>query len=405
MATDVLLNDRMARNEFALAGEINRTSLNTSIFNKLIIKEPWPNGMSDILQTVTVERNLPANIDAWTAIAPNDGTNTCVPVADVVPRGHTTRQYSLEQKAIESDNICVEDGRNAYQVNDQIRAMFDNLRKAVAYAWKRKAQLSYVDVSQNKIVVHDGLPVSASHFPTIAPTSPLTQKVLDKIYMQLISNSAQLDGGSLGMADGRPQFILVTDAETSNDIMEETKITQAFLYNDKRVPELLSPLGVDRAFKGYYHTIENLPRRFNFVGNAWVEVLPYATVAADVGFKAQLRTEYMQAPYTESYVYLPSVFHFVVPNSITSFGSGSSFMSQDYIGEIKWHNEYDRQDNPDRTYGYYRAVMKVGVKAIRPEFGFAIRHLRCRGDLDLRSCESADIGATRDLESGESFLI
>lgn len=399
------LNDRLARNETALAGKILKSSLNDSVWNKLVPKEAWPKGQADTLQVLTVERNLPANIDAWSAVTPNSSSNTCVPIADVVPRGHTVRNYAIVQKAIESDPICVSDTLNAYMVNDQIKMMYENLRDVTSYTWKRRGQLEYFEVSENKIVVAPGLPTASSHMPTIASTSVLTQKVLNRIYVQLISNSAHRDGGSLGMQDGRPQFILITDMETSDDILREDTTNTAFLYNEKRVPELLAPLGVDRAFRGFYHSIDNLPRRFNFVDGDWVEEMPYEDAQASVGTKAVLRPEYLAAPFTDSYVYLPSVMTFVVPPVVTSVGSGTSFGSQSYVGEFKWHNEYHKTDNPDRAIGYYRAVLKSGTKPVRPQFGFVIRHLRCASDLGLQACAASDIGASSDLGSGEEFFV
>jgi hypothetical protein len=188
-------------------------------------------------------------------------------------------------------------------------------------------------------------------------------------------------------------------------IIQETNTREAFLYNDKRVPELLAPLGVDRYVRGYYHTIEKMPRRFTFSGGVYTEVLPYETVDADIGSKAKLRTAYLQAPFTESFVFLPTVFSFVVPNAITSVGSGTSFEAQNYIGELKWHNEYDRQDNPDRNIGHYRAVMKSGLKPGHPQFGYAIIHLRCPDDLGLTACASTDGGDSSDLGSGDYFAV
>lgn len=400
------LNDRLAHNELALAGQIYKTSVNDSVWNKLVPKEAWPNGLADTLQVLTVERNLPANIDVWTPLTPNDGSgNTCVPVADVVPRGHTTRNYSLEQKAIESEDICVNDTRNAYQVNEQVRHMFEGLRDVISYTWKRKAQIDYTDISQHKLVAAPQLPESASHMPNIAPTSLLTQKILNKIYVQLMNNSAQRDGGSLGMQDGRPQFILVTDMETSDDILREDQTNTAFLYNGKRVPELLAPLGVDRAFRGFYHTIDALPRRWNFTGGQWVEVLPYITTAATKGVKAELNPDYMSAPFTDSYVFLPTVFHFVVPNSIGSVGSGTQFNPQEYIGKMQWLNIRDRETNPDGSYGFYRAVLQSGSKPIKPQFGFVIRHLRCPSDIGLQQCPAGTSGDSGDLGSDESFFV
>lgn len=398
-----LLNDRLARNEAALAGQVYKDSLNTSIWNKLINKEPWPDGMADTLTVLTTNRNLPANIDSWTGITPNINSNTCVPIADVVPRGSTLRYYTLEQKALESEDLCVEDGRNAFEVETQVKNMYDNFRDVIAYTWKRKAILEYTRISEHKVVAAPGLPESASHMPNIAATSQLTNKILRRFYVNLLSNSAQLDGGSLGMADGRPQFILVTDAETSDELFEDSNTREAMLWNSKRVPELLEALGVDRPLKGFYHTIDPLPRRWNFTGGVWVEAMPYETVAATNGYKSELRAEYLSAPFTDSYIFLPSVFSFMVPGDISTLGGGTSFAS--YIGKVKWHNEYNRETNPDSNQGYYRAVLKSGSKPVKPQFGHVIRHLRCAADLGFQACAVSPGGISGDLGSDEAFTV
>src|SRR6478609_3075355 len=146
------LNDRLARNQNNLAGEIYKTTINRSPWNKLVPKEEWVNGISDTQKVLTVERNLPDNIDDWSSVAPNSASNTCAIAADVVPRGNTERSYALAQKALESEVICVNDGRNAYETNEQIKKMFEGLRNVVQYTWKRRAMIEYFNIAENKVV-------------------------------------------------------------------------------------------------------------------------------------------------------------------------------------------------------------------------------------------------------------
>lgn len=404
------LNDKLARNANNLAGKIYSTSINTSIWNKMVVKEEWQAGISDTQKVLTVERNLPANIDTWSDIAPNNDSNTCALAADVIPRGFTERSHALVQKAVESDRICVADGRNAYMVNEQIRKMFMNLRHVVAYTWKRRAMLEYFNVAEHKVVAANGLPFADSHMPTIAATSKLTQQILNKYYTYLIQNSAELDGGSLGMADGRPQFILVTDMETSDELMRANGTQDAFLWNSKRVPELLAPLGVDRAFRGFYHVIDNLPRRYTFANDTWTEVQPYETVNATTGSKAKLSQAYIEAPYTDSVIFLPSVMSFQHPRPISTLGSGTKFDARSYVGDFKWLNEIDVNPdsptyNPDGEWGFYRAKLISSTKPIHPQFGIVIRHLRCPSDIGALACPESTAGDVSDLDSGESFFV
>lgn len=399
------LNDVFVRNENLIGDKIYRKSINTSVWNKLVPKETWPDGLSDTIQVLTVERNLPANIDTWEALTPNENSNNCVPTADVVPSGQTLRNYTLYQKALESDNICVNDTRNAFKTQEQIRLMYQNLTNVIRYTWKRRAMLEYSNTCEHKMIAAPGLPESASHFPPIPPTTILTQALLNKIYVQLISDSAEMDGGSLGMQDSRPQFILVTDMETSDAIMREDATNTAFLWNRNRVPELLAPLGVERGFRGFYHTIDVLPRRWNLTNGVWSEVQPYETAAASKGTKAQISAAYRSAPYTDSVVFLPSVMSFMVPQPISTQGSGTSWKPQSYVGDFKWLNIQHRTDNPDNSIGFYRALIMVGSKPVHPEFGYVIRHLRCPGDIGAQACPAGSSGDSRDLGSGESFFV
>ena len=400
------LNDILVREENRIGPKIYKKSLNTSVWNKLVPKEAWPDGLSDTIQVLTMERNLPANIDTWTPLTPNDDSNNCVPAAQIVPSGQTVRSYSLAQKALESEDICVNDTRNAFKTQEQIRLMYENLTNVVRYTWKRRAVVEYFNIAEHKIVAAPGLPEAVAFMPTLAPTSLLTQGILNKIYVELISDSAEMDGGSLGMQDGRPQFVLVTDMETSDAIRNEEGNRTATLWDAKRVPDLLKPLGVDAGLRGFYHTIDNLPRRWNFVDGGWVEVQPYETVNANKrGSKAKLSAAYRQAPFTDSYVFLPSVFSFMVPGSISTQGAGTSFKPQSYMGDFKWLNIQDRVNNPDNSHGFYRALLMSGSKPVRPEFGYVIRHLRCPSDIGAQACPLGTAGNPADLDTGESFFV
>lgn len=399
------LNDRLVREANRIGEKIYKKTINSSVWNKLVPKETWPDGLSDTIQVLTVERNLPDNIDTWAQLTPNSSSNNCVPTADVVPSGQTLRSYSLFQKALESDSICVNDTRNAFRTQEQIRLMFENLTNVSRYVWKRRAVREYANVAEHKIIAAPGLPESSTHFPTVVPTTILTQKILNTVYQNLIADSAELDGGSLGMSDGRPQFILVTSAETSDAIMREPGNVNSFLWNKARVPELLQPLGVERGIRGFYHTIDTLPPRWTFSGGTWTEVAPYTSVAASKGTKLVIAPAYRQAQYEDSYVFLPSVMSFMVVQPISTVGSGTSFKPQSYMGDFKWLNIQHRTENPDNSIGFYRALIQTGTKPIHPEFGYVIRHLRCPEDIGATACPSVTPHPSSLLHSGEDYFV
>ena len=404
-----LVSDIFQREENRIGEKIYRRSLNKSVWNKLIPKEEWPNGMGDQIQAITVERNLPDDTDTWenvVTISDDDTTGTCVPTEYEVPSGSTARNYRLEQKALTSEDVCVDTTRGAFRVQEQAKFMLRNLTRAVSYVWKRRQVTEYTDLSEHKMIATHGLPENANTFPGIAATTVLTQRILNKIYMNLIADSAEEDGGSLGMADGRPQFILVTGAEDSDLIMEETRNMNAFLYNSNRVPEVLAPLGVDRAIRGFYHLIDPLPPRYTFSLGTWTPVSPYSTVAASKGSKSKIRSEYREAPYQDSHVFLPTVMSCMVPRPISTIGSKTRWNPQSYMGEFKWLNIQDRTLNPLNQIGFYYALLQGASKPVFPDFGYVIRHLRCPADIDHTACdEDGSEAASSQLGSGDSFFV
>lgn len=416
MPASTTLNDRLVREQDRIGEKIYKKSFNTSPWNKLVPKEVWPDGMSDSIQVLTMERNLPDNVDTWASIAtPNNGTEdslagNCAPTGDVVPSGQTLRSFHLEQKAIESQEVCVNDTRNAFKTAQQIAAMYDNLTKVVRYVWRRKAMLSYFNLAQHKMVAAPGLPEAESHMPTtITNISKLTRQILNKIYMELTTDDAESEGGSLGMQDGRPQFILVTDAETSDYLKREDATYQVLIRNQRLAPSLLAPLGVDFGINGFYHTIDTLPRRFTFANNTWTEVEPYEKVATTKGFKRVISAAYRNAPYTDSVVFLPSVFSFMVVRPISTAGSGTSWKPQSYMGDFKWLNVQNVDStspkyNPDNGVGFYRALLQTGAKPVHPEFGYVIRHLRCPEDLGITSCPTPVEPSASALSDSDSFF-
>ena len=335
MAESYTINDRFARNSNLITGRLLKRTINTSVWNKLVVKETFARGQGDTQRVITVGRNLPSDTDTWEDV-PTSGAGACVPTEYEVGHGYDEATFSMKQKALTSLPICVDTTYGAHQVMEQAAAMLKNLEKVSAYVWKRYAVASYYTLAKNKFVAAAGFPKNETIWPSVEPTSVLTQKMLNHIYQDLIADSAEQDGGSLGMAHGRPQFILVTSAEASDNIMRETGSDNinAFLYNQKRVPELLQPLGVERIIRGFYHYIDNLPQRYTYSAGTFTEVTPYeSVVASGSGTKLRIRQAYREAPYEASFVYLPTVMSFAVPQPVSTIGSKTKWNPQTYMGE------------------------------------------------------------------------
>lgn len=383
------INDILVRQENLLGPDIYKRTLETSPWLKLVKKEKWPNGVSDTIRVMTFERSLAPDVTTWTDIAVNDGTgNSCVPEASVIQPAQSVRSFNLQQKALESTLICVNDVRNAFQFSEQLRIMRDQLTENVSYVWKERFRNEYIRLSEHKMIARAGLPEGIATFPNVAPTSKLTNGILEQVYSRLITDGAARDG-AVGVAQGAPQFVLITSPEASNGLIFADGVRSDFHYGAPS--ELLKPLGVDRSYRGFYHVHDWMPPRYNFVGGAWVRVQPYITAAANLkGTKNILNPAYLTAQYEDSIIFVQNVFSAMVPDSITAPGGDVKFEPQAYMGDFKWRNILDRIENPDGNVGFFRAVLQSGSKPIRPEFGYVIRHLRCPNDIAEQGCIVTD---------------
>jgi hypothetical protein len=402
------LEQLLIQQENLIGPDIYAKTIDSSIWLKMIQQEAWPDGMGEQLRVLTFERTLAADTDTWAGITQNPvenlpdtpGTNNCVPQATQIGFAQRFRTYHLEQKAVESPSICVNDVRFGFQFKEQLRNMYDMLTQNVAYMWKRRYRAEYVRLAEHKVVAAlDGntLYEGSSAYPALAPVSALTQGILNWARMRLLRDGAGM--AAAGRENGAPVFTLVTSAETSDNIIRQN--ANDIRYTTAKVNELYAPLGVDRSYRGFYHVIDDFPRRFDANRN---EVKPYVTAASlglpavEKGVHYVINPNYETAPFEESIIFVKDVMRSLVPSVITSPGGNVTYEPQNYRGEFKFLNIRDRVENPDGSWGYFRGILQSGSKPIHPEWGYAIMHLRCGVDVGLLDCYNEAV--TDSMDSG-----
>lgn len=364
--------------------DIHSKSLNTSPWLKLPNKTSWPDEMGTEISVMTYQRSLPANTLTWNTVGFNNGTGSnCSPSAEVVEFAQTLRTYNLQQTAIESPKLCVNDLRFTMKRKEQLANIFRILTENTSYAWIERHRDEYVRLSEHKMIATQALPEGSASFPLVAPTSRVTQGILDRVYMRLIRDGA--GDAAYGRENGRPVFTVLLSSEASRSvILDNAAIRDDFRYSTK-VNELLAPFGVERSYNGWYHLIDDFMPRYDFVNGAWVRRMPYAPVATTNGNKWDINPLYEAAAYEDTIVFVKDVMDVLIPAPITSPGGNTSFDPVKYTGDWKWLN-YRSDDNKDGTIGYFRGILSSGSKPVFPEHGFVIRALRCPTALNLLAC-------------------
>lgn len=385
MACDPI-EQRLITESSRIGPDLYRRTLNTSPWLKLTTQDTFPAEMGDTISVLTYERSLPTAPMSWTDIGQSAGqeSGTCLPPTVKIAFAQTLRQYNLQHGAIESLPICVNDLRVAFKRQEQLSTMMSSLAENNSYVWIDRYRDEYTRLATHKVIAAAGYPEGTSSFPLTVPTTALTQGLLKKFYMKLVR-----DGGGTNPLDrenARPIFGLITDSETSDNIIKRNADIRTDYRYSTKVNELLAPLGIERSYGGFFHMIDDFGPRWDFVGGAWVRRLPYESSAATKGNKWNIAGSYESAAYMDSFIFHQDVMVSLVPAPISSAGGGTKFDPINYRGTFRWVNEYDRVCNPDFTIGFFRGIYASGSKPKFPFYGYVIRHLRCDTPIDTILC-------------------
>jgi hypothetical protein len=434
MATTYTNIEQLLVSESSRIGDdIYRKTVDTSPWLKLVKQDAWPDEMGESVSVLVYERSLPYNTDGsakvtWSsAVSQNGaaygssdfaaGTNILNNVgndsasasafptspASTIDFGQTLRTYGLFHAALESPNISLNDLRFPMKRKEQLANIMQILTESTTEVWIQRYRDQYISIAQNKLTATTDTTTTSGFDYTIsgvarnttgstsvgtngflstaaatAGGTQLTQTILDRVYMDLLRNGA--GANAYDRMNGAPVFLAIMSPETSDSLIRaNADIRQDFRWSD-RVSELLAPLGVQRSYRNFHHLVDAFAPRYKITNNAFVRVYPFIKVANDLGnarqgFKYELNSDYLNAAWEDTIIFVPDVFTSLVPKPL-SIGNGMEFNAQNYRGEFTWRNILDREKNPDGTVGYFRAVFSNGGKPIFPHQGYVIRHLR-----------------------------
>jgi hypothetical protein len=356
--------------------------------------------------------------------------------------GQTLRRYALAHAAIESPDIALNDLIFPVRRREQLANMMSVLSESTNYIWQERYRDEYVRISGNKMIAKaasgatndmasevvatlasNALKAEGASIEGVAATgatnilvgataeaavdavlgnsnagsiaagkySPatggstignLSYASLKKLYLSMIRDGASTN--AMGRENGAPVFLLVTSAETSENLIWQYTRNGEKLSTDLRYAkpnELLAPLGIDRSYFGFYHAIDmHLPRYQLIAGSTggFARVYPYKRVSTGTskGFRWEVNTAYEAAPYEASILYHKDVCSYLVPKVPSVVPAGADFDAPSYRGDFRWVNIKDRTTNPDGQVGYFRATFGTGTKPTQPYFGYVIIHKR-----------------------------
>lgn len=361
----------------------------------------WDKGRGITVGALTLERMMPDTYaGVWAPIANSDGAdvNACLPPTDTATFGQTSRTYSPDHMAIDTDYFCIRDIETDYDYVAFVSAMTMGFANISEWTWGSRYTSEYVRLAGHKLTLnktHGTQDSPTSYNVTNTPDAQLSQAVLNSLYMDLWREGADLAEG-IDENDGSAAFTLITSAEVSRHVIKSDPAMAAdnryaFMgsRNDPNSPLLVGMPTKRRNYGGFIHEIDPYPRKFTFSGGAYHEVAPFVKSATTKGFKWEQNPAYKAAPIIESIIWHADNYQSLAANTGGTIAPGWEFEPHSWMGSFEPRNIRDRTCNPDGTMIYFRALFADASKPINPAVGYGILHLDCPANINLADCTGA----------------
>jgi hypothetical protein len=399
------INDNFQRETGRIALGTHRLGLYKYPYLRLVTQSAFPDSMGAVIKNTIAQRTIAVG-SGWEDVGVtgvSGETNSCLAPTKTVGYAFDQKDFRLRHQAVESNWICLEDVRTSAfpidDVNNYIKILADN----VNVEWTKRYDNDYL-ANVNILSVEAGFDSQigtgvtfTNDLATItgltAPTSVLTTGVLRQIYDTLYTDNAGDDGDAV-TDDGAPVFNVMSDRATIEQMVKINEdIRQDIRWSD-RINDLLGSNGQmllpKKSYAGYVFHSRPFAKRFNDGnGGTLVEVPPYVSAGASINGQTKyvVNPAYKNAKYTSTVIFHPKAMEWLVPNPNLKVGK-LVYDAQNYRGDFRWINEFDRACNPDKNSGYWRAKMACAVKQIFPQWGYYIIHLRCSLANDLVPCSA-----------------
>lgn len=355
--------------------------------SNLIERGILPEGVGFSYQKFLSTRSAITAGVTWTDVdAPNGTSNNCTPTITDMSWSGVTKNYVAQQALLRSDPICFADASKGYMFEQQVANNKKNLVDNIYEMWDDKDKEAFFINAGHKVVCNAALTdyENATDFGATQATYQITQSVLDILYTNLIQDGAGED--AYAYANGAPLITAIMSMERSRDIIkQDDSVRQDFRFAEENFGKeatLMKAWGIDKAYAGFLHCIDNRMPRWNWDGSGYVTVPYWQDSSATIGTQSNVNPNYKTAQYEDIYLWHPKVVKRLTPPAPHSVGADTSFESVPYSGEIVWRNipnadSTSTEFNPLGNIGRYWAQAVAAYEPNVTQWGYVIRCRRC----------------------------
>jgi hypothetical protein len=348
--------------------------------NDIVPKTVWEDGMGETPNFIIYDRSMPlTNLVQFQNVTFNDGGEgdgggSCTPNTATVYQATRRLQMSLKKAAIQSQKICIEDGRMSWNIAQQAEHVLRNLQHNTRHAWQNARRDEFTAMCTNKAVADASMTTNASTFGS-GTIGQITREMLDYWYDKLVGDGAHMNNGLARNEYGQPVLPLILSREAQATLVNNDSTINNIRWSNS-VDKLLGPRGSFVNLEGFKHHIDMQAARWNPNGSGGWTRVPYYLPATSAGDAASVNPAYYTAEYEDLVIGSNQVVKFAIPGAALRAGP-MNFPAQDYLGNFKWINKYDLECNPDENIGYFRGILGYGAQPVIPEYGAVIRFRRC----------------------------
>ncbi len=385
------LNQYFESDSSRIVDQVYRIRRAKGIMSELLMKGELPEGAGYNYNTILWKRsggnNGGTGGNDWQDIAQENGTsNNCVPPPNTVNPASTLISWNAQMRLIQSNSICFEDLRRAYDPREQLSALQDNFADVIQNVWEDHDNLKWFYYSGHKMIANASLTenVNSPVMPLTPPTTRAIQGILDILYERIAN-----DGGyeeNWPKQDSGPLIPAIMSMQQNRNILkEDDSIRNDIRYADMgegSASWLFQNWGMTRSYGGYVHKVNLLQPRYDWINGAWVQRDYYVSTATTIGQQDDVNPAYQNAAYEDVYLYHPLVVKRNMPKPMSSYGSKTSFNPVKWNGDVMWINIPNNDPasaayNPLQNIGNYLAALQAGYQPIKQQYGYSLRVQRC----------------------------
>lgn len=353
----------------------------------LIESKPFELEMGLTPQVVTAEHELPTSYLPLTqnnlTLDTGTGNGACVITPTQIGGGYTTRSFTIQTWAFETEAFCLTDLQFKFQWEQQARFREKGLGDYVTQFmadWHRIYNIGMINAKLTTGPNGSFLStLSNSNFNfsgATVPSAALSWSHLQLLYDQLNQIGAQQN--AVGMSDGTPVYALNCGPGIKRSLFQGNTLVRTsvdFMDMGKEYSRNFKARGIDSAIYGFIPNVDLLPVRYD---SGLQPIYPFTNVATTKGNKAVRNTAYSTVANGGNAVYevvtvMARGIYSRRPRPIGPLQAGmEAFNPVTYSGEIRWINNPDMSTNKLGNFGFYHIDIQQAAMPEFPELGFAI---------------------------------